>query len=160
VDLSQALSSPAASYVIAIPASILVAIILVAIGLAVTRVPRPQIIRRHSGADTYWSVQPEQLNRVEGVLTAEHRPRHYADDSDDTMVLHTEDMEAWETVGRRAVDSPVRHVPVPPHWAPPIGDLRIAILETMTAEYLFVRQPKDQLTPRMVRPYMTADLVG
>lgn len=167
MDLSQALSSPAASYVVAIPAIVLCAIVLVGIGLAVTRIPRPQIIRRHSGTDTYWSVQPEQLTRAEGVLTVEHRPKHsrIIDDvydaigNDDTIILDGT-IETWESYGRRSADSPVRHQPVPSDWMPPVGNVLIKILSTPTAEYLFARKPKDQLQPRLVRPYMMADLVG
>lgn len=141
-----------------IPASILCALILVGIGLAITRKQSPQLVRRHSGADTYWSIQPEQLDRPEGVLTVEHAPRHYADD-DDTIILNISEMEAWESVGRRAVDSPVRHAPVDALWMPPISDIRIALLTTPTAEYLFARKPHDQLSPRIVRPYMLTSVV-
>jgi len=44
--------------------------------------------------------------------------------------------------GRRAIDSPARHLPVPHDWTPPIGQIRIALLETPTAEYLIARRPK------------------
>ena len=165
-SLAQVLTSPAGSYVIAIPAIFLVAVILIAIGLFVTRTDRPQVFRRHSGRDTYWSVQPEELERSEGVLTAEHQPKHsriiddvYDAIGDDTVILDGT-IETWESVGRRAVDSPVRHVPVPPSWMPPIGDIRITLLQTPTAEYLWARKPHDQLTPRVVRPYMLTGVVG
>lgn len=150
--------SDAVAFVVAIPTSILVALILVGIGLLVTAKPNPQLVRRHSGPDTYWSIQPEQISHAEGVLTAEYKPRRYADD-DDIVVLDTDDMEGWETTGRRGLDSPVRHQPVPDHWMPPIGDMRILLLQTPTAEYLWARKPKDQLQTRMVRPYMNAHVV-
>lgn len=153
--------SDAVVAIIAIPVSILAAMLLVAIGLLVTAKPSPQLVRRHTGPHNYWSVQPEQIDHVEGVLHAEYKPRRYAnrDDDDTTDVIYTPDMEGWETTGRRGLDSPVRHQQVPTHWVPPIGNLRIAILETMTAEYLFVKKPKDSLQPQMVRPYMTTNLV-
>lgn len=145
---------------ITIPASLLCALLLVGIGLAVTRTQSPQLIRKHAGADTYWSVQPERIDHVEGVLTTEHQPKHsrIIDDvndaiGNDTVVLPGM-MEMWESVGRRAVDSPVRHQRVHDYWMPPIGDIRITLLQTPTAEYLFARKSKDQLQPRMVRPYM------
>ena len=162
------LMSPTASYVIAIPAAFFCAALLVAIGLWITRVPRSQIIRRHIGPDTYWSVQPEQLTRSEGVLHAEYiGPRHARPvDDEDTVVIETGlDLEAYECVGRRGADSPVRHQLVPQDWMPPVGDIRVALLTTPTAEYLFARKPKDQLSieaqvqPRMVRGYMTSNLV-
>lgn len=159
--------SDATAFIIAVPISFLVALLLVGIGLSVSRKQSPQLIRRHSGPDTYWQLRPEQLSHSEGVLTAEHRPKHRRtvddeifDTSEDDTIILDGTIETWESYGRRGLDSPVRHEPVPSHWVPPIGELRIAILETMTAEYLFVRQPKDQLQPRMVRPYMTANVVG
>lgn len=141
------------------PASALCGLLLLGIGLAVSRPEAAQTIRKHTGAQTYWSIQPEQLSRPEGVLTAEHRPRHGVSIDEDDTVDFSADLESYVSVGRRAVDSPVRHQEVPSHWVPPVGDVRIAILETATAEYLFVKKAKDQLAPRMVRPYMTADLV-
>lgn len=159
--LAQLLATPAGSYVIAIPATIVCALILVGIGLAVSRKQSSELVRRHSGADTYWTVLPEKLESSVGVLTPDRGPRHAAPANDeDTVVLDIEGMEMWESVGRRAVDSPVRHTQVPQDWRPPIGSLRIAILETATAEYLFVKQPKDQLRPRSVRPYMLTGVVG
>lgn len=152
--LAQLLATPAGSYVIAIPATIACALLLVGIGLAVSRRQSPELVRRHSGADTYWSIQPEQIVRPEGVLTREHQPLHAASVDDEDTVDLTADLESYVSVGRRAVDSPVRHQEVAPNWVPPVGDLRIAILETATAEYLFVKQPKDQLRPRLVRSYV------
>lgn len=159
--------SNAIAMIVAIPASILAALVLVGIGLLITSKPSPQLIRKHTGPDTYWSTTPEQLGRIEGVLTAEHRPRHNRIIDDVYDIIDTEEtvilngtLETWESVGRRAADSPVRHAPVPATWMPPIGEMRIAALSTATAEYLFVRKPKDQLQPRLVRSYMTSDLVG
>lgn len=141
------------------PASMLCGLMLLGIGLAVSRTEATQSIRRHTGAQTYWSIQPEQIVRPEGVLTREHRPLHAASIDDDDTVDLTADLESYVSVGRRAVDSPVRHQEVSPNWVPPVGDPRIAILETATAEYLFVKQPKDQLRPRLVRPYMLTSAV-
>lgn len=158
--LAQLLATPAGSYVIAIPATIACALLLVGIGLAVSRRQSPELVRRHSGADTYWSILPEKLDSSVGVLHPVRGPRHAAPvDDEDTIVLDIDGMETWESVGRRAEDSPVRHTQVPQDWRPPIGSLRIAILETPTAEYLFARKPKDQLVPRVVRPYMTGAVV-
>lgn len=131
------------SYILGIPASIFCGIMLVAIGLSVTRPENGQLVRRHSARDRYWSVLPEICERSEGVLHPS-QPRHL-DATDDTTDVVGPEMEHWPTVGRRAIDSPVRHMPVPQDWRPYVGDLRIALLETCTAQYLFVRQPKDQL---------------
>jgi len=149
--------------VVAIPTSLLAALVLVGIGLLITGKPSPQLVRRHSGPDTYWSIQPEQISHSEGVLTAEYKPRRYRDDNtvdeDDSTIILDGTIETWESYGRRGADSPVRHLPVPSDWMPPLGNVRIAILETPTAEYLFARKPKDQLTTRIVRGYMTNGLV-
>lgn len=158
--------SDAAASIIAIPVSILAALLLFGIGLAVTRVQQPQLVRRHSGSDTYWSIQPEQIDHSEGVLTAEHRPRHSrvldtvydAIEGQDACIVDGT-IETWESFGRRGLDSPVRHQKVDDDWMPPLGNIRIALLRTPTAEYLFARKPKDQLQPRLVRGYMVSDLV-
>jgi hypothetical protein len=81
-------------------------------------------------------------------------PRHLKSDYDIlaeldfeiTQELTTEFLATPVSVGRHAISSPVRHVMVPPNWAPPIGNIRITLLETPTAEYLFARKPKDQLS--------------
>ena len=81
-------------------------------------------------------------------------PRHLRTDGDILAELDfdvtVELTDAWHnpiSLGRRAVGSPVRHVPVARDWMPYIGTSRIvAILETPTAEYLFARNPKDQLS--------------
>lgn len=151
--------SNALATVVAIPAAVLCALLLVAIGLLITARPRPQLVRRHSGPDTYWQLSEMPVDRAEGVLHREHRPRHAISiDDEDTQIIG-DDLESYESFGRRSADSPVRYAIVPSDWCPPIGDIRIAILETPTAEYLFARKPKDQLTPRIVRGYMTAGLV-
>lgn len=73
--------------------------------------------------------------------------------------LTTEVLATPVTIGRRAIGSPVRHMPVSCDWVPPVGHVRIAILDTPTGEYLFVRRPKDQLNTRRTRyvdSYVTA----
>jgi hypothetical protein len=95
------------------------------------------------------------LVTLEEYVDPPYVPRHLRSDAEllaeldfeITVDLTTEFLNPVIT-GRRAIDSPVRHTPVAPHWAPPIGDIRIAILDTPTAEYLFVRKSKDQLAIR------------
>lgn len=46
-------------------------------------------------------------------------------------------------VGTHGHSSPVRNAHVASDWRPPIGNVRIALLETATAEYILARKPKD-----------------
>jgi len=55
-------------------------------------------------------------------------------------------LESYVQVGRRGRYSAARSMPVAEDWRPYIGDLRVTILLERTAEYLFVRQPVQQLT--------------
>lgn len=145
------------TYLTAIPAVAICAILLVGIGLLVTRAERAQLIPEHSTVDRYWYRQRPVGEGPTEALRA-HRPRHL-DAEDITPSATGPEMEQWPTVGRRSVTSPVRHLPVSDDWTPVMGALRIALLETHTAEYLFVRKPHDQLnttTPRFIRSYMYA----
>lgn len=83
-----------------------------------------------------------------------HTSQHTAiidPDNEDTVIVHRaeylvfEDFHQYPQMGRRGLESAVRNMRVPTSWRPPVGNVRIALLETQTAEYLFARKPKDQL---------------
>lgn len=63
-----------------------------------------------------------------------------------------DDLEAYVQVGRRGRYSAARNMRVADDWMPYIGDIRVTILLERTAEYLFIRQPVQQLTD----PYQRA----
>lgn len=91
---------------------------------------------------------PEYVEKEPTILhVAQHLPAPVSDDGDLTFELTVDlyDMESYPQMGRRGVASIVRQQRVTDDWYPPIASVRIALLETMTAEYLFVRKPKDQL---------------
>jgi hypothetical protein len=92
-------------------------------------------------------------------------PRHARSDADILAMLDFETAVMLDdayyikpvSLGRHGMESPVRNEPVQPEWAPPVGGIRIALLDTPTAEYLFARKPKDQLNvARFVRSYTVA----
>jgi hypothetical protein len=70
------------------------------------------------------------------------------DDHSETTIIEgvVEDLEAYVQVGRRGRYSAARNMRVSDDWKPYIGDLRLTILTQGTAEWLFVRKTKDQLT--------------
>lgn len=141
------------TYLTAIPAIAICVILLVGIGLLVTSVEQAQFLPEHSPGNRYWY---RQLPVGEGPTEAlrAHRPRHLdPDDITDTVI--GPEMDQWPSTGRRGVTSPVRHIPVTNDWKPVMGAVRIALLETHTAEYMFVKKPKDQLNvARFVRSYV------
>lgn len=83
------------------------------------------------------TIKAEELEIIEGVV---------------------EDLEAYPQVGRRGRYSAVRNMRVADDWMPYIGDLRVTILLERTAEYLFVRQPVDQLTDPYQRAQWATEL--
>jgi hypothetical protein len=108
------------------------ALLWIASLVAVTEFVDPPYVARHARSDE------EILSMLEFETTV------------DLFTLTAEPI----SVGRHARESLVKVMPVDSEWAPPIGDVRIALLETPTAEYLFARRPKDQLdTSRLVRAY-------
>ena len=146
LEVEVAITYASISYILGIPSAIFCGAMLVAIGLSVTRPENPRDIRRHTGVHVYWRLQPELLERSEGVLhTGYHVPRHNADLLEDPITVMHYDLESARQVGRRGAESPARNMPVSHDWRPCSGELRIALLETRTAEYLFARKPKDQL---------------
>jgi hypothetical protein len=80
-----------------------------------------------------------------------HVPRHAADEMHDPTHVMGADIEAFIQVGRHGLSSLVRYTRVASDWNPIMGSVRIALLETHTAEYLFARKPKDQLNTERVQ---------
>lgn len=139
-------------YTVGIPFSVLLGVMLFGIGVTITAPPRSETIRRHGTRIGRWQLPAEYVDHTEGVLHA-HEPRHLDDDAPSgehtgtlsIMEPRSEEIMSWPQVGRRGLESIVRHTTVTENWCPYIGDPRVALLETRTAEYLFARRPKDQL---------------
>jgi hypothetical protein len=87
----------------------------------------------------------------ESMTTARH-VMHVDETTRDVLEGIVEDLEMYSQVGRRGRYSAVRNVRVADDWMPYIGDRLVTVLTQSTAEFLFVRQPKNQLTD----PYQRA----
>jgi hypothetical protein len=104
-----------------------------------------RFIRRHTPSGGYWPAATVAL------MSDDVPPSHWAI-SNEPWREHDHTQDAPST-GRRSVDNPARTI-VPRDWRPPIGSLRIALMETPTSQYMIVSRPQPRSS--YVRPYVSA----
>lgn len=145
---------PVTTYLIAAPAAIAV-VFLTWFIVAEIRRPHPverdvelatttglmRAIRRHDGTDATHSVDVDAQTTIVLSDIARIDSSHWAL-SNEPWQDSAHPLEA-PALGRRHADNPYRVI-VPADWRPPIGETRIAILDTPTSEYkaIITRRPQ------------------